>query len=111
MTLLYYYACLAKRRRVIFDCRVDEVMIELDKEISKRYNNNVLEIEKDSEHFHDWHQSVPMLFPAEIVHFIKRITAKEICRSCSYVKKKLWDGDIGVLDISFRLLENLGNES
>ena len=35
--LLYHYVCPAKYRRVIFDDKVDKVLIQTCKEISKRY--------------------------------------------------------------------------
>ena len=40
--LLYHYVCPAKYHRVIFDNRVDEILVQTCKEISKRYEINVL---------------------------------------------------------------------
>ena len=76
--LLYHYVCPAKYRRVIFDDSVDKVLIQTCKEITKRYDINVLEIGTDSDHIHFLIQSTPMLSPTEIVRIIKSISAKEI---------------------------------
>ena len=92
--LLYHYVCPAKYRRVIFDDSVDKVLIQTCKEISKRYEINIIEIGTDGDHVHFLIQSVPILSPQEIVRTIKSITAKEISRLCPQVKDKLWGGKI-----------------
>ena len=94
--LLYHYVCPAKYRRVIFDDKVDKVLIQTCKEISKRYDINIMEIGTDGDHVHFLiqSQSVPMLAPTEIARIIKSITAREIYRLCPQVKKKLWGGNI-----------------
>ena len=89
--LLYHYVCPAKYRRVIFD---DKVLVQTCKEISKRYEINIIEIGTDGDHVHFLIQSVPMLSPTQIARIIKSITAKEIYRLCPFVKKKLWGGNI-----------------
>ena len=61
--LLYHYVCPAKYRRVIFDDKVDKVLIQTCKEISKRYDINIMEIGTDGDHVHFLIQSVPMLAP------------------------------------------------
>ena len=92
--LLYHYVCPAKYRRVIFDDKVDKVLVQTCKEISKRYEINIIEIGTDRDHVHFLIQSVPMLSPTQIARIIKSITAKEIYRLCPFVKKKLWGGNI-----------------
>lgn len=61
--LLYHYVCPAKYRRVIFDDKVDKVLIQTCKEISKRYDINIMEIGTDGDYVHFLIQSVPMLAP------------------------------------------------
>ena len=92
--LLYHYVCPPKYRRVIFDDKVDKVLVQTCKEISKRYEINIIEIGTDGDHVHFLIQSVPMLSPTQIARIIKSITAKEIYRLCPFVKKKLWGGNI-----------------
>lgn len=50
--LWYHYVCLTKYRRVIFDDSVDKVLIQTCKEISKRFEINVVEIGTDGGHVH-----------------------------------------------------------
>ena len=92
--LLYHYVCPAKYRRVIFDSKVDEILINTCKEISKRYEINFIEIGTDGEHVHFLIQSVPTIAPMRIVTIMKSITAREIYRLYPEVKKKLWGGHI-----------------
>lgn len=92
--LLYHYVCPAKYRRVIFDTKVDEILIETCKEISKRYEINFIEIGTDEDHVHFLIQSVPSMAPTRIVTIMKSITAREIYRLYPEVKKKLWGGNI-----------------
>ena len=92
--LLYHYVCPAKYRRVIFDSKVDEILINTCKEISKRYEINFIEIGTDGDHVHFLIQSVPTIAPMRIVMIMKSITAREIYRLYPEVKKKLWGGHI-----------------
>ncbi len=92
--LLYHYVCPAKYRRVIFDGKVDEILINTCKEISKRYEINFIEIGTDGDHVHFLIQSVPTMAPTKIVTIMKSITAREIYRLYPEVKKKLWGGHI-----------------
>ena len=92
--LLYHYVCPAKYRRVIFDTKVDEILINTCKEISKRYEINFIEIGTDEDHVHFLIQSVPTIAPMRIVMIMKSITAREIYRLYPEVKKKLWGGHI-----------------
>ena len=92
--LLYHYVCPAIYRRVIFDDTVDKIIIQTCKEISKRYEINVVEIGTYGDHIHFLIQSVPSLAPTTIVRIIKSITAREIYRLYPQIKKKLWGGNV-----------------
>lgn len=108
--LLYHYVCPAKYRRVIFDDSVDRVLIQTCREISKRYEINIIEIGTDGDHVRFLIQSVPMLSPTQIVRTIKSITAKEILRLCPQVKKKLWGGNIQSAGYFVSTVGKNGNE-
>ena len=108
--LLYHYVCPAKYRRVIFDDKVDKVLIQTCKEISKRYDINIMEIGTDGDHVHFLIQSVSMFAPTEIARIIKSITAREIYRLCPQVKKKLWGGNIWSAGYFVATVSEHGNE-
>ena len=92
--LLYHYVFSVKYRRVIFNTRVDEILIQTCKEIAKRYEINVMEIGTDGNYVHFLIQSVPKFALTEIVRIIKSITAIEIYRLYPEVKKILLGGHI-----------------
>ena len=108
--LLYHYVCPAKYRRVIFDDTVDKIIIQTCKEISKRYEINVVEIGTDGEHIHFLIQSVPSLAPTTIVRIIKSITAREIYRLYPQIKKKLWGGNVWSAGYFVSTVEKNANE-
>jgi putative transposase len=92
--LLYYFACPAKYRRVVFDPRVDEVLRDICFEIVKRYPVTFLEIGTDKNHVHFLIQSVPGYSVSRLAKLIKSITAREIFSRCPHVKKQLWGGEL-----------------
>ena len=92
--LLYHYVCPAKYRRVIFTEEVDNALLEVCDEISKRYDINFIEIGTDEDHVHFLIQSIPRLNPSQIIKTIKSITSREIFKKCPDVKKKLWGGEL-----------------
>jgi len=91
---MYHYVCPAKYRRVIFDCDIEETLVETCREISKRHEINFIEIGTDEEHVHFLVQSVPSLSPGKVIQVIKSITAREIFRLHPKVKEKLWGGNL-----------------
>ncbi len=91
--LLYHIVCPAKYRKAVFTPDVDEKLKEICEEISLRYEIEFLEIGTDSDHVHFLVQSVPTYSPTKIVRTIKSITAKEIFKQISELKKQLWGGE------------------
>ena len=63
--------------------------------ISERYEIHFVEIGVEDDHVHLLVQSVPNLTVTRIVTIIKSITAREIFRLCSEVKKELWEALFG----------------
>ncbi len=87
--LLHHYVCLVKYRRVVFNDKIDDVLVETCKEITKRYDINFVEIGSDGDHVHFLIQLLPTMAPSEAVRIFKSITAREIFKLCPEVKKKL----------------------
>jgi putative transposase len=83
----------AKYRRVVFDDHVDDVLKEICLDIEKRYQMKFLEIGTDKDHVHFLVQSIPTYNVTKIVTMIKSLTAREVFKRCSQVKKKLWGGE------------------
>ena len=91
--LLYHFVCPAKYRRVVIDKKVDEIIKQTCLEISKRYEIKFIEIGTDGDHVHFLIQSIPRYSPTKIIQTVKSITAQEVFRQASEVKKQLWGGE------------------
>jgi REP element-mobilizing transposase RayT len=87
--LMYHFVCPAKYRRDIFTKEVEETLIDICKEIEKRFEIQFDEIGADNDHVHFLIQSVPMLSPKQVIQTVKSITAKELFKKHPEVKKKL----------------------
>ncbi len=109
--LKYHLVCPAKYRRAVLTPPVDRKLKEVCVEISKRYEITFLEIGTDHDHVHFLVQSEPMLSPKRIVQIIKSITAREIFRACSEVKKQLWGGEFWTDGYFISTVGQHGNES
>lgn len=90
--LLYHLVCPIKYRRSILTDSVSGSVVQICREIEKRYDIFFIEIGLDDNHVHFLIQSVPMLSPKEIVQTIKSITEREIFRLHTEVKSELWGG-------------------
>lgn len=91
--LLYHLVFVAKYRRLVISLEVDQVIVNICQEISKRYEIRFLEIGSERDHIHFLIQSVPNYSPTKIVTKVKSILAREIFSQCPEVKKKLWGGE------------------
>ena len=91
--LIYHFVFPAKFRKVIFSKEVDKTLKEVCLQIEARYQIKFLEIGTDKDHVHFLVQSVPTYSVTKLVTMIKSITAREIFKVHSEVKKQLWGGE------------------
>ena len=92
--LLYHLVFPSKYRREVFSEEVEQTLIKVCEEISKRYEIHFVEIGNDLDHVHFLIQSVPTMTVSNIVTTIKSITAKEIFKKHKAIKKVLWGGNL-----------------
>lgn len=97
--LLYHFVCPAKYRRIVFSDTVDISLRNICLEIEKRYEIYFLEIGTDKDYVHFLLQSIPSQSPTRIIKILKSITARKIFRLHPEVKKQLWGGNSGQMDI------------
>ena len=109
--LLYHFVCPAKYRKVVFDKLVDQTLVSVCLEISKRYEIHFLEIGTDKDHVHFLLQSVPTKSPTSIVKLLKSITAREIFQKHPEIKKKLWGGSFWSSGYFVNTVSKFGDES
>ncbi len=92
--LLYHLVFPVKYRRKVFSKEVEESLKNICIEISERYELNFVEIGVDDDHVHFLVQSVPILSITKIVITIKSISARELFKRHSGIKKLLWGGNL-----------------
>jgi len=108
--LLYHIVCPAKYRRKVFTEAVENTLKGVCMGIAERHEIHFVEIGADEDHVHFLVQSVPMMSPKAIVQIIKSITAREIFRSHSEVKKMLWGGRFWTSGYYANTVGQYGNE-
>jgi putative transposase len=90
--LLYHLVFPSKYRRRVFSREVEETLKEVCVGISERYEIGFLEIGLEEDHVHFLVQGIPTMTVSRMVTILKSITAREIFRRHSEVKKILWGG-------------------
>jgi putative transposase len=108
--LLYHIVCPAKYRRKVFTRDVENTLREICLGISDRHEIHFIEIGVDEDHVHFLIQSVPVMSPKMIVQIIKSITAREIFRIHTEVKKMLWGGKLWTSGYYANTVGQYGNE-
>ncbi|MCH2207983.1 MAG: IS200/IS605 family transposase [Lentisphaerales bacterium] len=92
--LLYHLVFPAKYRRKIFTDEIELTLREVCTGIGVRYEMNFIEIGLDGDHVHFLVQGIPTMSVTRLVTIIKSITAKEIFKNHSHIKKILWGGSL-----------------
>ena len=90
--MLYHLVCPSRFRAKVFNKKVEASLKKICQEIELRYEVHFVEIGSDKDHVHFLIQSVPMMLPSQMVRTIKSITARELFKKHSEIKKKLWGG-------------------
>lgn len=93
--LLYHIVLPAKYRRDVFTKEVFETMINVCRDIEKRYEIMFLEIGNDKDHIHFMVQWIPTMSVYRIVTILKSIISVQIMKEHrEEIKKKLWWGKL-----------------
>ena len=109
--MLYHIVCPAKYRKEVFSESVVHTLKQVCFGIEARYEIHFVEIGADEDHVHFLTQSVPMMLPKAIVQTIKSITAREIFKYHSEVRKLLWGGQFWTKGYYIATVGARGNES
>lgn len=82
--------CVKYRRKVLVKHEIVQYLKDKIREISMRFDVNVLNIECDKDHFHMLFKAKPTLDIPKYLNAVKTITPREIQRNFPKVKKLLW---------------------
>ena len=90
--LYYHFVFVVKYRRAVIGPEVEAELARISREITARYDFEVLSLGADRDHIHLVCSSVPTLAPYEIVRIYKSITARRLFLAFPDLKKELWGG-------------------
>ena len=91
----YHFVTPVKYRKAIFDISDREhALIEICKEIEKRYEIYFEQIGIDTNHVHFLINAAPRFSPSKIIQIVKSIIARELFRKYPDLRRELWGGEL-----------------
>ncbi|MFZ1735327.1 MAG: IS200/IS605 family transposase [Candidatus Moraniibacteriota bacterium] len=109
--LLYHVVCPIKYRRKVLTEDSEKTLKDICEEISQRYEIRFVEIGTDEDHVHFLLQTVPNMNPSAMVKIIKSITAKEIFKRHTEIRKLLWGGKFWTSGFYINTVGQYGDET
>lgn len=90
-TLQYHFVqCVKFRKKALVNPLVINLLKQTIKDISERFEVNILNIEADKDHFHMLFKTKPTIDMSKYINAIKTISSREIRRNYPEVLKMLW---------------------
>lgn len=91
--LQYHLVQVVKYRKDVFEnLEIVDFLKQKVREISERFEVEVLNLECDRDHFHMIFKAKPMLDIPKYINAVKTIASREIQRRFPSVREKLWKG-------------------
>ena len=96
----YYHIQLTiKYRKALLNQRLQQVIIDTLREFKERYDIEVSTVGFDRNHMHILCRFLPKYSGGQVIRTIKSITGRQIFSKVPEVKKQLWGGNFGLMDI------------
>ena len=94
-TLTYHYVCCVKYRRKIFDSEdIITRLKEINIEVSKKFDVEILNQETDNDHVHMLVKTTPKIRLSSYFHSLKGVSARRLFQEFPRIKRKLWGGHL-----------------
>ena len=94
-TLTYHHVCCVKYRRKIFDSEdIITRLKEINIEVSKKFDVDVLNQETDFDHLHMLVKTTPKIRLSSYINSLKGIAARRLFQEFPRIKRKLWGGHL-----------------
>lgn len=94
-TLTYHYVCCVKYRRKTFDSEdIIKRLKEINVEVSKKFDVEVLNQETNLDHLHMLVKTMPKIRLPSYIHSLKGISARLLFQEFPRIKRKLWGGHL-----------------
>ena len=92
--LKYHLVWIPKYRKHILDNGVSEYLKEVFGKIAEEYGFKIDTIGIMEDHVHIFVEAQPKYSPAEVVHIMKSISAREVFKKFPKLRKQLWAGEL-----------------
>ena len=92
--LKYHLVWVPKYRKNILDGEITEYLKEVFEKIAQEYEFEIDTIGIMEDHVHIFVGAPPRYSPAEIVQIMKSISAREVFKKYSKLRKQLWAGEL-----------------
>ncbi|MBD3186130.1 IS200/IS605 family transposase [Candidatus Bathyarchaeota archaeon] len=94
-TLTYHHACCVKYRRKIFDSEdIITRLKEINIEVSKKFDVDVLDQETDLDHLHMLVKTTPRIRLSSYINSLKGVSARRLFQEFPRMKRELWGGHL-----------------
>ena len=90
----YHIVFPVKYRKAILEPNITKAILVIAKEIEKRYDIDFENIGTDGNHIHILCSFKPSYSGADVVRIFKSITARELFKQFSELRKELWGGEL-----------------
>jgi putative transposase len=91
----YHFVFLVKYRKAIFRQKDrEQTLIQIAKEIEKRYEFAFEQVGLDENHVHYLLSAAPKYAPSEIARVVKSLTAREMFKHHADLREELWGGEL-----------------
>ena len=92
--LKYHFVWAPKYRKAILKGEVGEAAKELFRQVAEAYGMEIDTMEVSEDHVHLFLGAPPRYSPARIVQILKSISARELFSRFSWLRQKLWGGEL-----------------
>ena len=92
--LKYHFVWAPKYRKAILKGQVGEAAKEFFGQVAEAYGMEIDTMEVSEDHVHIFLGAPPRYSPARIVQILKSISARELFSRFSWLRRKLWGGEL-----------------
>lgn len=105
----YHVVFPVKHRKALLDDQIKVAILEIAKEIEKRYEINFENIGTDGDHIHILCSFHSKYSGSQIVGMFKSVTARELFKRFPELRKSLWGGELWSDGYYFATVSERGN--
>ena len=92
--LKYHLVWIPKYRKHILEKEISDYLKEVFRQIAEEYELGIGALEVMEDHVHIFVEAPPKYSPAQVVQIMKSISAREVFKRFTKLRKQLWAGEL-----------------